>query len=176
MTQPAQEYFEKITKHFCEKFNVSLVDVMGDSRKPDPIMARVLSVYFCKKLFPFYVNRIFGTYFKISLTMCSTINTRVETLRYSDKLIYAQLPEYEKQVRLLVPVVNNETKAYYCKKLAEIDYCLMVIEQEEIGLTVVKYAQYNPPKLRSMLEGRLMDFANAGIYRDYNETLNQIAS
>jgi len=173
MNNPHLEYFEQITRFFCTKLDASFIEIMGGSKQADIVTARILSIYFCKKLYPFYVNRIFASYFKISQTMVSTINTRIEGLKYSDKVVYLKLPEYESEIRKICPVINGEDKAYYCKKLAEIDYSLLVIEKYDINLAIVKYATYTAPKLRSILEKRLLDAAQAELYRDYNEPLNR---
>ncbi len=70
----------------------------------------------------------------------------------------------------------NEEKVNLCKKLADIDYSLFVIEKEDRNSTISLYSQFTYSELRVMLCGRLLDFAQAELYRDYSQPLTQKAS
>jgi len=76
--------------------------------------------------------------------------------------------------KFIAPDVNFDIdKKVISRKLAEIDYCLMVIDKNEIEKTVANYMNDRPSVLKSLLSKRLIDFAQAELYRDYSEPLNK---
>jgi len=68
---------------------------------------------------------------------------------------------------------NREDKQMYARKLAEIDYNLMTIEKWEVKRAMDKYLESTYTQLRDLLTKRLIDFAQAELYRDYSEPLNK---
>jgi hypothetical protein len=70
----------------------------------------------------------------------------------------------------------NERKVkinHYCRKLAEIDYMLFVIDKDFIPRQKELYGQYSYSELKEMLTKRLLVFAETELYRDLNETQNK---
>jgi hypothetical protein len=162
-----QKEVEIITKYVCSQYRVTINDVRQPIVFAEP---RNVSIYIIDRIFGHKVSaKDIGEYFNLR-----TVNVYYSARSYICKKavdnnfefkVAKLLYECSKELDNFLKVDN---KKMLCQKLAEIDYCLFLIEREETEAAILSYERNTCSQLETMLSKRLIDFAESRIYREYD--------
>jgi hypothetical protein len=169
-----QKEVEIITKYVCSQYRVTINDIRQPILFAEP---RNIAVYIIDRMFGHRINhkevaeyfnlRSVNIYYNSRSYICKKSEDKNFEFKLA-KLIYECSREIDSYIKV-------DNKKMLCQKLAEIDYCLFLIEREETEAAILSYERNTCSQLEKMLSKRLNDYAQAEYYRDYNEPLNQRA-
>jgi DnaA-like protein len=171
MGHPAE--IEKIASIVCDELGQTIDRLRGPSREHKVVQGRYMILYFCDKLLRRTKDE-YSSYLNRAHSMVWKAKEYFSNIKNNDRFLLDRLPGIEQRIiESLSPQDPEYYKKEYAKKLSEIDYMLLLIEFDEIESYYHFYMAYTQTQLRDLLTKRLIDFAQAELYRDYSEPLNR---